>query len=145
MSREPDDDDASTGCGCFLAFLAIVLLIAGAMSLAALVDPFDWYPSFEALWAECGDDYDTARDECSYEHRFPGFRWHLAANLAYAVGAGLALLVFAATVADFRDRRAARLSNAETYAAYRKAQASLGASASIVTLLAALPIVVAVL
>ena len=143
MSRKQENDDAGAGCGCLLAIVAIAAVVAAAMSLAALVDPFDWYPSFEAVWAECDDDYDTARDECSYEHRFPGFWWHLVVNLTYAVGVGLALLIFAATVGELRERRAGRLSNAGTYASYRAARASVGASASVVALLAALPILVA--
>ena len=82
MSREKDSEDLGAGCGCLLLIVAIAVVVAAAMSLAALVDPFDWYPSFDELWADCEDDFATAQDECSYEQRFPGFWWHLAVNLA---------------------------------------------------------------
>ncbi len=142
MSREKDSEDLGAGCGCLLLVAAIALIVTAAMSLAALVDPFDWYPSFDELWADCDDDFATARDECSYEQRFPGFWWHMAANLTYAVAAVAALLVFAGTVAEFRERRVARLSSAATYATYEQARASLTLSAVGVAILAALPIVV---
>ena len=145
VSREKDNEDLGAGCGCVLLIVAIALVVAAAMSLAALVDPFDWYPSFDELWADCDDDFDTAQDECSYEQRFPGFWWHLAVNLAYAVAALVALLVFAGTVAEFRERRVARLCSAATYATYEQARAALRLSAVGVAILAALPIVVVVL
>ena len=145
MSREKDSKDLGAGCGCLLLIVAIALVVAAAMSLAALVDPFDWYPSFDELWADCEDDFATAQDECSYEQRFPGFWWHLAVNLAYAAAALAALLVFAGTVPEFRERRVARLSSAATYAIYEQARASLTLSAVGVAILAALPIVVVVL
>jgi hypothetical protein len=50
-----------------------------------------------------------------------------------------ALLVFAGTVAEFRERRVARLSSAATYATYEQARASLTLSAVGVAILAALP------
>ena len=145
MSQEKENDEVGAGCGCLLLVAAIALVVAAAMSLAALVDPFDWYPSFEELWADCEDQPGISRDECASANRFPGFWWHLVANLAY-VGVVLgALVAFAASVAGLRRHRVVRLSSAEAYATYERARVQLALSATGVAVLAALPIAVAVL
>ena len=52
-------------------------IVAAAISLAALVDPFDWMPSVLATGL-------TVTAHCELADRFPGFWWHVVANLAYA-------------------------------------------------------------
>jgi hypothetical protein len=136
----------SGGCwGCLGFVLLVALVIAAAMSVAALVDPFDWYPSLRELWADCSDDDDTARDECAYDHRFPGFWWHLVVNLGYAAVLLAALALFAGTVGALRRHRAARLSSAAAHATYERARVELALAAGAVAALGALPILVAAL
>lgn len=147
MSRADDDDDAGVGagCGCVLVVLAIGAVVAAAMSLAAVIDPFDWYPSFDAVWADCSDDYGTERDECALAARFPGFWWHLVANLGWAVAVLVALLVFAGTVTEFRRLRTDRLVSAQAKAAHDRAIGSLALASVAVAALGVLPILVGAL
>jgi hypothetical protein len=134
------------GCwGCLGVVVLVALVIAAAMSVAALVDPFDWYPSLHELWADCSDGSDTVQDECSYDHRFPGFWWHLVVNLVYAAVVLVALVVFAGAVGALRRHRAARLSSAAAHTTYEQARVELALAAAAVAVLGALPIVVAAL
>lgn len=128
-----------------MVVIAIGVLIAAAMSLAALVDPFDWYPSFETLWADCDDDYGTSLDECAYDVRFPGFWWHLIVNLGYAAAAIITLLIFAGAVGDLREHRSARLESAPAHGVYTHAVGVLALAAAAVFTLAVLPILVGAL
>ncbi len=128
-----------------MVVIAIGVVIAAAMSLAALVDPFDWYPSFEALWADCDDDYGTSLDECAYDVRFPGFWWHLVANLGYAIASVVALLIFAGAVGELRECRSARLEGARAYGVYTHAVGVLALATAAVVALAVLPILVGAL
>lgn len=125
--------------------LLVALVIAAAMSLAAVVDPFDWFPSFDALWADCSDDLGTGRDDCAYDARFPGFWWHLAANLAWAAAVFGALLFFAGTVAELRRLRTERLASEQAAAEYADALGAATLAGAAVFALGALPIVAAVL
>src|SRR3954451_14676257 len=73
-----------SGWGCVGVLLVVGAVVAALVSLAALVDPFDWVPSLKAIWKHCDGDCDLA-------HRYPGFWGHVVANLAYLT-VGVALL-----------------------------------------------------
>lgn len=145
MSGEQKSGEGAGCGGCFAFAVLAALVIAAAMSVAAVVDPFDWYPSLDELWATCSDGSGTDGDGCSYDQRFPGFWWHLSVNLVYAVAVLVALVVFAGAVGALRRHRAARLSSAATHAAYEQARVELALAAGAVAVLGALPIVVAAL
>jgi hypothetical protein len=128
---------AGLGCGLFLIAMAIAAVVAAAISLAALVDPFDWMPTAGRIWADCEGD-------CELAHRFPGFWWHAVANLVYAGVVAAVAVAFGAAVLDLRDARMHRFASAEAHAAYRKAaDACVGAAIGLAAL-AALALVVAV-
>ena len=101
MAANNTSQSAGGGCLAVLALLIVVAMVVMAViSLAALIDPFDWMPSVEQIWEDCSGD-------CALAHRFPGFWWHAAANLLYA---GLAVAVgggFLAAVGE-RAREARR-------------------------------------
>lgn len=45
--------DSSSGGGClalFVVILAIALVVMGIISLAALIDPFNWMPRVGRIW-----------------------------------------------------------------------------------------------
>jgi hypothetical protein len=88
------------------------------ISLAALIDPFDWMPKAHEIWEDCSGD-------CALAHRYPGFWWHAAANLLYAtlavaVGGG-----FLAAVRDLRTTRVARFNSDADAAAFTAAHNEL--------------------
>ncbi len=110
MSQRPQSDDA--GCAAlFVVLLIFGAVVAAAVSLAAVVDPFAWMPSLAEVWADCDDDYRTDVDECGLSERFDGFWWHTAANLAYTLTTVVFLLAFALAVADFRRTRRERFAD----------------------------------
>jgi hypothetical protein len=125
------------GCGLFLVAMLIGAVVAAAISLAALVDPFDWMPPVPRIWEDCEGD-------CELAHRFPGFWWHAVANLVYAALSAVVAYAFAASVADLRDARVARFANAEAAAAFERARGELLAAGTMLGALAALPLIVAI-
>ena len=123
------------GCGTLIAFaLVVAAIVAGAISLAALVDPFDWMPSVHAIWDDCEGD-------CALAHRFPGFWWHVTANLAYAALAVAVTIRFLATVVDVRKTRVGRYADAAAMDAYRTAQSQWVASGQLLGALASVSII----
>jgi hypothetical protein len=128
---------AGLGCGLFLIAMAIAAVVAAAISLAALVDPFDWMPTAGRIWADCEGD-------CELAHRFPGFWWHALANLAYIAATAPAAFAFGAFVLDLRDRRAARFESADAAAAFVDAGGAVMVSGAVLAALAALPLIVAI-
>ena len=134
------------GSGCALLFgviLAIGLAVAALISLAALIDPFSWLPSVAEVWADCDDDYSTDRNECALANRFPGFWEHALANLAWTTVTAVVLIGAAATVGDLRERRAKRFADAAAAERYAETRETLVGAAALAAVLAALPIVVA--
>lgn len=144
MSDGPRNDDAGGCVGCaFVAFL-LALVVAALISLAALIDPFSWMPPVGEIWADCKDDYGTDRNECALENRFPGFWIHAVVNLTYAV-VSLGLMVgFLGSVAELREKRAARFASVEAAAEHRSAARLTFALGAPLSVLALVPIVVAV-
>jgi hypothetical protein len=138
MANGNVSDGGGGGClALFLLILAIAAIVAAVISLAALIDPFDWMPPLGEIWEDCEGD-------CALAHRFPGFWWHAAANLVYAVAAAVAACGFVATVVELRGTRVGRYdstSDAEAFSAGW--DACLGAGA-ILGGLALLPVVVAI-
>lgn len=120
------------GCGGLIAFgLVMAGIVVAAVSLAALVDPFDWMPSVKAIWADCDGD-------CALAHRFPGFWWHVAANLAYGALAVAVTIRFLATVVELRRTRVTRYADVAAMDAFHTAHSHcvvlgklLGALASV--------------
>ena len=111
------------GCGgCIAGAIALALVVAAVISIAAIIDPFSWMPTVSEVWADCSDNYDTDADECDLATRFPGFWWHVIANIAYVVVVGVLLIALIGSVAEFRDARAARFDGDEPLRAWRQAR-----------------------
>ncbi len=136
------------GAGCAALFAALLVfgaIVAAAISLAALVDPFSWMPSLAEVWADCDDDYATSEDECSLATRYDGFWLHVAVNVVYALIAGFVLYAFAIAVADLRKMRRARFSGEEAAERYGEALNQCVGGATLMAILAAIPIIVGAL
>jgi hypothetical protein len=138
------NDDAATCAGCFVAILAIALIIAAVMSIAALVDPFDWMPPVGEIFEDCTDDPDTDADECELATRYPGFWLHVVVNFAYAVAALVAVVVLAGTAFDLREARTERFKGPHALEQYREARGAFALAAAAVAALAVIPFVAAV-
>jgi hypothetical protein len=122
------------GCGTLIGFVLLVAAIVyAAVSLAALVDPFDWMPSVNVIWAECDGD-------CALAHRFPGFWWKVVANLAYAAFAAVVAIGFLKNVVELRKTRVGRYADAAAMDAYRAAHSTWIASGQLLGALAAVSI-----
>ena len=131
---------AASGGGC-AALIAVVLvvgaIVAGVISLAAVVDPFNWMPSVHQIWADCDGD-------CELAHRFPGFWWHVVANLVYAAAAVLTAISFLGTVAELRSARENRYADAAALDAYRTARGACVSAGALLAALASLALVVSI-
>ena len=144
MSQRPQND----GSGCAALFVVVFILgavVAAAVSLAAVVDPFSWMPSLGEVWADCDDDYGTDVDECALSERFDGFWWHTVANLAYTLTTAVCLHAFALAVADFRRASRERFADSAASQRYADATDQLVGAAAVVGILAAIPMVVVLL
>lgn len=139
MAGNNTSQSAGGGCLAVLALLIVVAVIVMAViSLAALIDPFDWMPTVDEIWDDCSGD-------CALAHRFPGFWWHAAANLLYA---GLAVAVgggFLAAVRDVRRKRVGRFDSATDAAAFSAAHDQFAGTGAALAALAAVPMLVAIL
>ena len=140
-SRESNE---GVGCAIVLVLMAIAAVVAAAISLAALVDPLDWMPTVNEIWADCDDTYGGPDEDCALAHRFPGFWWHAVANLVYAIVALCAVLAFGATVSEVREKRVDRFESAVVAAAHRTAHGECVRAGVVLAVVALLPIVVAV-
>jgi hypothetical protein len=131
---------SSSGGGClalFLGLLAIALVVMGIISLAALIDPFNWMPRVGRIWNDCSGD-------CALAHRFPGFWLHAVVNVVYAVVAAVLSVAFLLSVADVREKRIERFDSAHAAAQFTAAQTeSLGAGLALGAT-ALLPLAVAI-
>src|SRR5262245_34241174 len=126
------------GCGALIAIaLVVAAIVAAAMSLAALVDPFNWMPSVSEIWADCEGD-------CELAQRFPGFWWHVVANLAYAAVALAATVGFGATALDLREARVARYDSAQAMDDFRKARSACAGAGTALAALASVSIIVSI-
>lgn len=147
MSNGQSQESSGAGGGCAAAFVAILVIgaiVAALVSLAALIDPFDWMPTAGEMWDDCEDNWDTERDECAWNNRFPGIWVHAVVNLIY-VGAAAGLLLWAVTaVGELRDARAERFSNATALERYAVARQGLTTASMWTGVVAVLPIVVAI-
>jgi hypothetical protein len=127
------------GCGGLIAFLLIVGLIVGAaISLAAVVDPFGWMPPLDVIWGDCDGD-------CALAHRFPGFWWHVVANLVFTAVALVLTFAFGAAVTELRKARVARYDSAAAMEKFCQAHAACVGGGKLLAGLAALPLVIAIL
>ena len=143
MSDARSDDDTAGCLGCLGVVVVTALVVAGLISVAALVDPFSWMPPVGEIWADCEEDHGTERAECALENRFPGFWIHAVVNLVYAAGALTFAVVFAGSVTDLREKRVARFSSAAAAGEYRQAQHLFLGYGLVLGALALVPIVAA--
>ena len=126
------------GCGGLIAVLIVIgAIVAAAISLAAIVDPFGWMPPLDVMWADCDGD-------CELAHRFPGFWWHVVVNLVYTAFALFVLFGFGSTVAALRKARRARYDSAAAMQAFREAHSACRGMGQTLAALAALPLLVAI-
>jgi hypothetical protein len=144
MSQPSQGDGCGAGCAAlFVVALVISAIVAAAISIAALVDPFAWMPPVAEVWEDCSDDWKTDVNECDLHTRFPGFWVHAIVNFAYTLIAVGLLLALGQTVSDLRQSRRARFDSQTAADRYTEAREGVTALALLSGLLAALPIVVA--
>jgi hypothetical protein len=91
-------------------------------------------PSVHAIWADCDGD-------CALAHRFPGFWWHVIANLAYAAFAVVVTFRFLATVVAVRKTRVRRYADAAAMDAYGTAHSDCVALGKLLGALASVSII----
>lgn len=132
------------GCGTLIvAVLLIGAVAAAAISLTALIDPFDWMPPVGEIWEDCDNDWKTSVNECDLHRRFPGFWEHAIANFAYTIAATGLLLALAAAVSELRQACEERFASQPAADRYGEARLALTSLTLLGGLLGALPIIVA--
>src|SRR4051795_13570765 len=126
MASSSDKDTAAGGCiALFVLLIVVALIVMGIISLAALIDPFDWMPTVHRIWKDCSGD-------CALAHRFPGFWWHAVANLVYAAVAVAVAGAFVVGVRDVRGKRVAPFDSATDASAFSAAhEQCVGAGAAL--------------
>ena len=132
------DSDAEGCCALLGIALAIALVVAVLISIAALVDPFDWMPPVGQIWEDC-------EGECDLADRFPGFWGHAVANLVWAVATATALVWVALATRDFREARLQRFDGATALKRYETAVDTLVGASFLAAALGLLPVFVAIL
>jgi hypothetical protein len=139
MASSSGKETAGGGCiALFVVVIVVALIAMGVISLAALIDPFDWMPTVHRIWEDCSGD-------CALAHRFPGFWWHAVANLLYAAVAVAIAGGFLVAVRDVRGKRVARFDSAADAAAFSAAHDQCVGAGAALGGLALLPILVAIL
>ena len=139
MARGGSSSSGGGGCGALIAVVIVIgAIVAAAISVAAIVDPFGWMPPLDVLWADCTGD-------CALAYRFPGFWWHVAANLVYTAFALFVLFGFGSTVSALRTARPARYDSPAAMQAFREANSVCLGMGKALAALAALPLLVAIL
>jgi hypothetical protein len=139
------DQGAGLGCGgCIALVLVLGAIVAAAMSIAALVDPFSWMPPIHDVFADCAPTVEVD-GSCDLEDRYPGFWLHVVVNLAYSAAAVGSLVALVPAVAELRQARAARFDGDAAVERYRAARQRLGQIAVPTAALALLPLVVGLL
>ena len=137
------DQQGGGGCGgCLVLLLVIGAIVAAAMSLAALVDPFSWMPPIDEMFADCPPAAEVG-GSCDLEDRYPGFWLHVLVNVAYSAAAVGLLAALVPAVAELRKARFARFDGGSALERYRAARERLALVAGGTAALAALPLVVA--
>ena len=131
------------GCaGCFGLILVLGAVVAAAMSLAALVDPFSWMPPIGEVFADCPPAPEVA-GSCDLEDRYPGFWSHVLVNVVYSAAALGLLAALVPAVAELRTARFGRFDGASALERYRASRERLALVAGSTGALAALPVFVA--
>ena len=131
------------GCaGCFGLILVLGAVVAAAMSLAALVDPFSWMPPIGDVFADCPPAAEVG-GSCDLQDRYPGFWSHVLVNLVYSAAALGLLVALVPAVAELRTARFERFDDAPALERYRASRDRLTLVAGATAALAALPLVVA--
>ena len=125
--------DNNSGWGCFFVLLAIGIAVAALISLAALIDPFDWMPSVAQIWHRCEGD-------CDLSHRFPDFWGRALANLAYVTVSACVLLGLGVKVAEMREVRRKLFTVAGAAARLRQERRAVAGLAASAGVLGALPL-----
>ena len=139
------EQQAGMGCGgCIVLVLVIGAIVAAAMSIAALIDPFSWMPPIGDVFADCPPAVEV-NGSCELEDRYPGFWLHVLVNLAYSAAAVALLIALVPAVGELRDARVARFDGDAAVERYRAARERLRQIAVPTAALALLPLVVAVL
>jgi hypothetical protein len=133
--------EGNGGCGTIIAiFVVLALVVAGVISVAALVDPFSWLPSLGEIFGDCTDNADTALDECDLGARYPGFWTHVFINFVYVLAALGSLAAFARTLPEFREARSVRFESDNAVERYRQARQRVALVGALLAGVAALPI-----
>jgi hypothetical protein len=138
MEDHMDDTDGCASCiGLLLVILVVSMIVAGLISLTALVDPFGWMPPVGEIWEDCSGD-------CALAHRFDGFWVHAVVNFAWILAAAGLLIGLTTGVSSFREAREGRFAGDEAAARFVSEREDLLASFGIGALLALIPLVAAV-
>jgi hypothetical protein len=139
------DQQAGMGCGgCIVLVLVLGAIVAAAMSIAALIDPFSWMPPIADVFADCPPAVEVD-GSCDLQDRYPGFCVHVLVNLAYSAAAVVLLVALVPAVLELREARVARFDGDAAVQRYRAARERLWQLAVPTGALALLPLVVAVL
>jgi hypothetical protein len=146
MTEQPQGDGCGSGCAVvFVAMLVIGAVIAAVISITALIDPFAWMPPVAEIWEDCSDDWKSEVNECDLHQRFPGFWVHAIVNFVYIVAGTGALVALGAAVMELRESRPERFDSQTAAERYGEAREGVAGLALLAGLLAALPIIVALL
>lgn len=135
---EREQQDAGGCIALVMAIVVIAVIVMAIISVAALLDPFQWLPPVGEIWADC-DDTTT---NCDLAARFPGFWVHVLVNLAYAVAAAAALGFLALAAKDAREAAQHRFDDAQAAKTYGERRRTFAAMVAAVLGLAVLPVVV---
>lgn len=146
MADDPNRPEGDgSGCGTLFGWLILLgIVVAAAMSIAALVDPFSKLPTVADVWADCPPAEHGPDGTCDLEDRHPGFWGKVAGSLTYTLVTVLALGWLASTTRDLRDARRRLFSDPDGPAAYRTAREGFVGAALVVAVLGLIPVIVAV-
>ena len=144
MTEQSEANGCGTGCaGLFVASLVLGAVVAAAISITALIDPFAWMPPVAEIWEDCSDDWKTDLNECDLHQRFPGFWVHASINFAYTVVASLSLFALAGTISELRQSRPERFNGQTAAGRYGEARERVAGLVLLCGLLAVVPIIFA--
>src|SRR5262245_60735741 len=114
------------GCALFVAVVVVIaLVVAGVVSVAALIDPFSWLPPIGKIFGDCNDNPQTPGDDCGLATRYPGFWGHVVINFVYALAALGLLVAFAVVLPEFRKARSSRFESDAAVERYLHARQAL--------------------
>jgi hypothetical protein len=130
--------------GCLAWVFGLALVVAAAMALSALVDPFSWIPPIADVFADCPPAVEV-NGSCELEDRYPGYWLHALINVAYSVAVLVSLVAVKRAVPELRSARVARFDGGAAVERYRASRERLALVAAVTATLALVPIVVALL